>query len=137
MDSIVSLRFSVATLACVALTALSGCNFNSIVYRPDVPQGNLVTKEMADQLQPGMNKGQVIALLGEPLMDSFLHKDRWDYTYYFNPRRGDIQIRHLILDFDKDGRLSKVDSSQLPTETQADSMILGYPTDFKPSANPK
>lgn len=136
MDSIVSLRFSVATLACVVVTALTGCNFNSIIYRPDVPQGNLITKEMADQLQIGMTKNQVMALLGEPLVQSFLHNDRWDYTYYFNPRRGDIQIRHVTLDFDKEGRLEKIDKSQLPTEKQADSMILGYPTDFKPSDKP-
>lgn len=136
MDSIVSLRFSVASLACVAVTALTGCNFNSIIYRPDVPQGNLITKEMADQLQIGMTKNQVMALLGEPLVQSFLHNDRWDYTYYFNPRRGAVQIRHVTLDFDKDGRLEKIDKSQLPTEKQADSMILGYPNDFKPSDKP-
>ena len=108
----------------VGLIALSGCNFNSYVYRTDVHQGNLVTKEMIDQLQVGMARQQVLFLMGEPLIESQFHRNRWDYTYYLNPRYGDIQMRRVTLYFDE---------HRVPTEKQADEMILGRETDFAPT----
>lgn len=117
----------------VALTALTGCNFNSYVYRTDVHQGNLVTKEMIDQLQVGMARQQVLFLMGEPLIESQFHRNRWDYTYYLNPRYGDIQMRRVTLWFDDNDVLTKIDAGRLPTEMQADEMILGLDTDFAPT----
>ena len=32
----------------MAVAGLSGCNFNSYIYRPDVHQGNLITEEMIE-----------------------------------------------------------------------------------------
>jgi outer membrane protein assembly factor BamE len=116
---------------CASVALVAGCNFNSYIYRPDVHQGNLVTKEMADQLQIGMSRAQVQFLMGEPLIKSQLHENRWDYLYYSNPRRGDIVKRPVTLWFDEQGLLTKIDHGELPTELQADSMILKLPTDFK------
>lgn len=117
------------TALCVA-TLLAGCQFNSYVYRPDVHQGNLITKEMTEQLAPGMSRQQVLFLLGEPLVQSALHPKRWDYVYYGNPRYGQKTRRSLTLYFDDDDRLTHVHSDALPTEQQADEMILGRETDF-------
>ena len=116
---------------CASVSLVTGCNFNSYVYRPDVHQGNLVTKEMADQLQIGMSRAQVQFLMGEPLIKSQLHENRWDYLYYSNPRRGDIVKRPVTLWFDEQGLLTKIDHGELPTELQADSMILKLPVDIK------
>ena len=99
--------FVMAPLA-AGLIALSGCNFNSYVYRTDVHQGNLVTKEMIDQLQVGMARQQVLFLMGEPLIESQFHRNRWDYTYYLNPRYGDIQMRRVTLYFDEQDILTTV-----------------------------
>ena len=117
---------------CTAVALLSGCNFNSYVYRPDVHQGNLITKEMTDQLQIGMSRTQVQFLMGEPLIKSQLHQNRWDYLYYSNPRRGAIETRPVTLWFDDQDTLVKVEHGTLPTEIQADSQILKIPTDFQP-----
>lgn len=117
----------------VGLVALSGCNFNSYVYRTDVHQGNLVTKEMIDQLQVGMARQQVLFLMGEPLIESQFHRNRWDYTYYLNPRYGDIQMRRVTLYFDEQDILTKIEAGRVPTEKQADEMILGRETDFDPT----
>lgn len=114
--------------ACLTLTA---CNINSWVYRPDVHQGNLVTKEMTDQLTVGMTKAQVQFVMGEALIRDQLHTNRWDYTYYVNPRKGEIQTRRVTLYFDDADRLQKVESKPLPTEMQADRMILNLPTDYQ------
>ena len=37
-------------------------------YRPDVHQGNIVTKEMVEQLRQGMTREQVRFMLGTPLL---------------------------------------------------------------------
>lgn len=119
-----TVRLSCFVLAACAAAALSGCNFNSYVYRPDVHQGNLITSEMISQLENGMTQAQVQFLLGEPLIRSALHQNRWDYTYYKNPRRGDIEMRHVAVFFDEDGRLVRVEHDPLPTEQEADQTIL-------------
>ena len=116
---------------------LSGCSswnpVDLLVYRPDVPQGNLITKEMVDELKVGMNRAQVQFLLGEPLIRSQFHKNRWDYTYYLNPLKGDVQIRHVTVFFDDSDRLARISHGQLPTEQQADRLILKLPTDYQPT----
>jgi SmpA / OmlA family len=52
-------------------------------YRIDVTQGNVVTKELAAQVKPGMSREQVRDVLGSPLLTSAFHADRWDYVFTF------------------------------------------------------
>ncbi len=115
----------------IAAAGLSGCNFNSYIYRPDVHQGNLITEEMLGQLQIGMTSQQVLFLMGEPLVHSQFHTNRWDYTYYSNPRYGAVESRRVTLTFDDDEKLVSIKNDPLPTEQQADEIILGKETDFK------
>lgn len=93
-------------------------------YRPDVHQGNIITKEMVDQLRNGMTREQTRFMLGTPLMTSEFHKNRVDYIYYLNPRRGAVQNRLLTLYF-VDNRLERFTADEMPTEEVADIMILG------------
>lgn len=58
------------------LISTSGC-----LYRQDVQQGNEITREMVDQVRPGMTKREVIKVLGFPLINDPFNKDRWDYFY--------------------------------------------------------
>ena len=120
-----SVRLTLFSFAALSTALLAGCNFNSYVYRPDVHQGNLITSEMISQLETGMTQNQVQFMLGEPLIQSALHKNRWDYTYYMNPRRGNIELRHVTVIFDDEGRLTRVEHDPLPTEKEADEAILG------------
>jgi len=96
-------------------------------YRPDVHQGNIVTKEMVDQLRIGMTRDQVRFMLGTPLMSTEFHKDRVDYLYYLNPLKGPIQNRRLTLYF-KDNRLDRFNSDPMPSDAEADVLILGKKT---------
>lgn len=69
--------------ACVILLlsalGLGGC---VTIYKPEVPQGNIITPQMLETLKIGMSKQQVRFLLGTPaIVDSF-HPDRWDYVYW-------------------------------------------------------
>jgi outer membrane protein assembly factor BamE len=50
-------------------------------YRIDIMQGNVVTKELAALVKPGMSREQVRDLLGSPLLTSAFHADRWDYVF--------------------------------------------------------
>jgi len=115
-------------MAAIALTA-SGCSAAWIPnwlrpYRPDVQQGNVVTKDMVDQLRPGMTRDQVRFLLGTPMLQDIFHLSRWDYPYYLRRRTGETQIRKLAVYFE-DGKLARFDSDSMPTEPLADTLILG------------
>ncbi len=105
-------------------------------YRPDVHQGNIITKEMVEQLRQGMAREQVRFLLGTPLLTSEFHKDRWDYAYYLNPRKGEVQNRRLTVHF-KDNKLDSFRSDEMPQEQMADILILGPDARKKPRQAPK
>jgi len=102
-------------------------------YRPDVQQGNIITKDMVEQLRTGMTRDQVRFLLGTPMLTDMFHQDRWDYPYYLNRRTGETQIRKLSVVFD-DGKLARYESDAMPAEPLADSLILGQKS--KPAAAP-
>ena len=105
-------------------------------YRPDVHQGNIITQEMVDQLRQGMSREQVRFMLGTPLLTSEFHKDRWDYPYYLNPLKGQVQIRRLTVPF-KDNKLERFFADEMPSETVADALILGPNATKKPKAAPR
>jgi outer membrane protein assembly factor BamE len=129
-------RFSAAALALLSLAACSSItNWTPGFlrpYRPDVPQGNIVTREMYDQLRPGMSQDQVRFLLGTPLLTSLFRQDRWDYVYFLRRKNGTTQERQVVVFF-KDSRLDHFAAGDLPPETLADNLILGR----KPVASPK
>jgi len=62
---------------------LAGCGSWGFpgVYRINVEQGNIVTPEMIEQLEPGMTRRQVRYILGTPLVEDSFNRDRWDYVY--------------------------------------------------------
>ncbi|HUN91193.1 MAG TPA: outer membrane protein assembly factor BamE [Burkholderiaceae bacterium] len=105
-------------------------------YRPDVPQGNIVTQEMVEQLRPGMSQDQVRFLLGTPLLASIFRKDRWDYVYFLRRRDGSTQERRVVVFF-KETRLEHFEAGELPPETLADNLILGRKPKPLPAPPPK
>jgi outer membrane protein assembly factor BamE len=74
-------------LACGNLGNLGNMDFPG-VYKISIPQGNIITQGMVDQLRPGMTKRQVIFVMGTPLVRDPFHQDRWDYVYNFQPGGG-------------------------------------------------
>ena len=108
------------TLACVLAACavlLSACN-RTIIYTPEIQQGNLVTQETVAQLKPGMTKDQVKFLLGTPLVTDIFHGNRWDYVYTLQPARTrSIETeRRLTIYFDKGDRLERVDGDVVPAQ---------------------
>lgn len=85
------------------------------VYRPDVQQGNFVSKEMVSQLKAGMTPEQVRFVLGTPLVSDIFHGERWDYP--FRMRDGDGQITtSQVSVFFKEGRVERFEGGDLPDE---------------------
>lgn len=75
------MRHSRSTIAALLLGAatlgLAGCG---VIYRQPIYQGSLLEASAVEQLQVGMGKQQVEALLGSPSIADPFHHDRWDYT---------------------------------------------------------
>lgn len=95
-----------ATALLFGLLLLAGCgNVSSFrfpgVYRLDIPQGNIVTQDMVDQLRPGLTKRQVNFILGTPLIRDTFDQDRWDYVYSYQPGGGERVQERLVVFFEE------------------------------------
>ena len=86
-------------------------------YRIDIMQGNVVTKELAAQVKPGMSREQVRDLLGSPLLTSAFHADRWDYVFTLRRQGVEPQRRNVVALF-KDNKLDKLEAPDLPSEQE-------------------
>ncbi len=85
-------------------------------YRPDIQQGNFVSREMVAQLKPGMTQDQVIFLLGTPLLSDIFHAERWDYAFRLQKGNGEITTSRVTVFF-KDNLVSSFEGGgDLPTE---------------------
>ncbi len=94
------------TLTATALIAgLSGCSVFSDnelravsfpgVYKIDIQQGNVVDQKMIDQLRPQMSKGQVLYVMGTPLLKDTFEQERWDYLYSYQPG-GERRVQQVV-----------------------------------------
>ena len=92
-------------------------NYIPGVYTIDIQQGNIIDQAMVDQLRPGMNKRQVLYIMGSPMLDDVFHKNRWDYLYSDQPEGEDRVQKQISLFFEND-------------------QIVGIQGDFRPSAVP-
>jgi outer membrane protein assembly factor BamE len=85
------------------------------LYRIDVMQGNVVTKELAANVKPGMSREQVRDLLGSPLLTSAFHADRWDYVFTMRRQGVEPQRRSVVAIF-KGDTLERLEVPELPSE---------------------
>jgi len=85
------------------------------VYRPDIQQGNFISKEMVAQLKVGMTPEQVRFVLGTPLLTDLFHETRWDYPFRIRKGDGEITSSRVIVFF-KEGRVSHFEGGDLPEE---------------------
>ena len=114
----------IPVLICAVLV-LSACSFPG-VYRIDIPQGNIITQEMVDQLRPGLTKRQVNFIMGTPLIRDTFDQDRWDYVYSFQPGGGE-RAQERVTMFFENGVLTHFtgDFQQTPENNQFPSQAAG------------
>jgi outer membrane protein assembly factor BamE len=109
-----------SALAVLALSCVVGCSnfYFPGVYRITVQQGNVISQTMIDKLKPGMSKSQVLFVLGNPVLDDHLNRNRWDYVYTIQSGNVDRVVRELHLHFIEE-RLSYFEGDFKPTNTPA------------------
>ena len=116
-------RQLIATALVASAVAATGCSslrtdrLLDIVtpYKVDVMQGNVITKEMAANVKPGMNRDQVRDVLGSPLLTSVFHADRWDYVFTMR-RQGIEPQKRSVVAFFKGDVLERLEAPELPSE---------------------
>jgi len=138
------LRPILGLAALAGLTGLSACSswvghddrFMAVVplYRVEIVQGNVVTKEAAEKVKPGMSRDQVRDLLGSPMLTDVFHADRWDYVFTIRRQGAAPQARRLVALFEGEQLKSFEVPADLPTEKEFVASI----NTFKPKgSNPK
>lgn len=111
-------------LACALVGACSSTSTSAVnpvnwitPYKVDVIQGNFVSKEQIELLQPGMTRDQVKAVLGTSLMASLFHSDRWDYVFTLK-RQGVEPQSFKYTVFFKDDLLERFSGDAMPSEAE-------------------
>lgn len=104
-------------IACFASLGLSACSSWGLprVHKIDVQQGNVITQEMVNLLEPGMTHTQVRYIMGSPMIIDTFHEERWDYLYHFQPGYGELEKEHITLFFEGDA-LDHITGSMKPEE---------------------
>ena len=91
----------------------SGCG---VLYRQPIYQGNLLDQTAVDQLQQGMDKRQVMTLLGTPSVRDPFHHDRWDYVASRRTgRTGKPVVKNMTLYFESE-TLARWEGEYFPEE---------------------
>ena len=86
-------------------------------YKVAVVQGNFVSKEQVQLLQPGMSRQQVTELLGTPLLTSLFHADRWEYAFTLRSRDAEPINRKLTVFF-KGDTLERFEGDEMFSEAE-------------------
>jgi len=93
------------------------------VYRIDVAQGNILTKDMVDKLRLGMTPRQVQYVMGSPMIWDTFHPGRWDYLYSLETGKGLMIQNQLTLYFENE-RLAKIDTARYKDPDQLRNDLL-------------
>jgi outer membrane protein assembly factor BamE len=97
----------------LATLLVSGCG---LLYRQPIFQGNMLEKTAVDQLQAGMDRQQVMVLLGTPSIRDPFHHDRWDYVASQRiGRTGAPVVKTMTLWFEN-GQLARWEGEYFPEQ---------------------
>jgi outer membrane protein assembly factor BamE len=122
------MRSNPLSLLCASLVsalALGGCqslqssdNFLGLItpYKLEVVQGNVITKEQASLVRPGMSRAQLRDILGSPLLTDAFHGDRWDYVFSIRRQGTEPQLRRVVVLFDGEKLAKITGADDLPGE---------------------
>ncbi len=86
-------------------------------YKPEVVQGNFVSREQVAALRSGMPRAQVRNILGTPMLIDVFHPSRWDYVFTIEQSGVLTKTYTLTVYFNKD-IFDHWEGDELPTETE-------------------
>jgi outer membrane protein assembly factor BamE len=84
-------------------------------FKPDVIQGNFISREQVELLRPGMSRTDVRNVLGTPLVASIFHADRWDYVFTIERQGVPAQSYRYAVFFNGDS-LVRFEGDTMPAE---------------------
>lgn len=99
------------TIGVIGVLTLSSCRIPGM-HTATVEQGNLISQEMVDQLQPGMTEEQVEFVLGSPVHRNSFNINQWVYIYV-REHEGERERKKLMLEFE-DGTLARISGDFVP-----------------------
>ena len=108
-----------ALALCLGVCCLAACGDRSIVYRPDIVQGNVLDEDEVALLKVGMSRDEVRAIIGVPLADNVFREDDWHYVHRFQPGGGTPKGRLVVLHFEGDA-LSHISGAVVPGLSKPD-----------------
>jgi outer membrane protein assembly factor BamE len=83
------------------------------IHKIDIQQGNVITQEMVARLRRGMDKKQVLFVMGSPIIKDTFNAHRWEYVYTFQPGGGRAEGRQVTLVF-ADEKLDHLEGNVTP-----------------------
>jgi outer membrane protein assembly factor BamE len=89
-------------IALITSLCLTVCSCSRLVHKIDIQQGNVITQDEVNLLEPGMTRRQVQFIMGSPMIADVFHQDRWDYIYVLWPGYGEPTGVRITLFFDDD-----------------------------------
>lgn len=115
-------RLIYSLLALSSALLATGCSNFSFpgVYKLDIQQGNLVTQDMVDQLQPGMTQAQVRYILGTPLLVDTFNPLRWEYLYSLQAGGQARTQERLTVYFNDEGLLTGFSGNFIPQPAETE-----------------
>lgn len=87
------------------------------VYKLSVQQGNVITQEMVDRLEPGMTRNQVEYVMGRPVLQDPFDDDQWVYLYTLEVPDLFVQAFRMVLIFEDDTLVS-ITGDYVPTTAE-------------------
>ena len=84
--------------SCLFLSSCAKIKSYAKPYVIDVQQGNIIESSQINQLQTGMNKDDVVNILGTPILNSF-ENDNWVYIYTNQINGGTINKKEIEITF--------------------------------------
>lgn len=108
--------------------SLTGCSLPQLkvpdfkiprVYKLTVQQGNVITQEMVDRLEPGMSRSQVEYVMGRPVLNDPFEDDEWVYLYSIEVPDYLTQVVKMVLTFE-DNTLVTITGDYVPKGAETD-----------------
>ena len=118
----------------LTVIVLAGCSSGDTTrsgllepYRTDLPQGNYLTRDLLDEVKPGMREIQVKRLLGSPLLVDVFQPQQQNYVFSFKHPSGRVDLRRVRIIYDDNQRVASIDADDLPpTESPSDPALPGF-----------
>ena len=113
--------FILAKTASICLAIISfACSTPQFpsVHKVSIQQGNIVTQEMVNQLEPGMTKEQVKFILGTPLIKDSFNQNHWIYLNSVTDARSQKKEKRLEVYFSEQNKLSVLRGDYRPSDSK-------------------